>query len=86
METKVAEVQLEEDDFEQWIEVEGREDDRVKEIGRKLHNLLLNLTTGEANAVVKRCRGTHGLWHGKGCARPWTREPWHQESSLSVGP
>ena len=26
-----------------------------------MHNLLLNLTTGEANAVVRRCRGRHGL-------------------------
>ncbi len=29
VETKVPECQLEDEDFEQWIEVEGREDDRA---------------------------------------------------------
>ena len=30
-------------------------------MGAKLHNLLIGLTTGEANAIVRRCRDAHGL-------------------------
>ena len=60
-EAKMAEADLEEDDFATMIAVDGCDEDKVQEIGSKLHNLLLNLTTGEANAVVRRCRGRHGL-------------------------
>ena len=33
-------------------------------ISVKLHNVLLSLTTGEANAAIRRCRG-NGLWAWK---------------------
>ena len=36
----------------------------VQEISVKLHNVLLSLTTGEANAAIRRCRG-NGLWAWK---------------------
>ena len=29
--------------------------EKLKDTAEKMHNLLLNLTTGEANAVVRRC-------------------------------
>ena len=35
-----------------------------REISVKLHNVLLSLTTGEANAAIRRCRG-NGLWAWK---------------------
>ena len=34
---------------------------QIIKIRTKLHNLLLILATGEANTVVERCRGRHGL-------------------------
>ncbi len=58
---KMAEADLEEDDFATRIAMDGCDGDKVQEIGSKLRNLLLNLTTGEANAVVRRCRGRVGL-------------------------
>ena len=36
----------------------------VQEISVKLHNVFLSLTTGEANAAIRRCRG-NGLWAWK---------------------
>jgi hypothetical protein len=33
----------------------------IDQIGSKMNNPLLNLTTSEANAVVRRCRGKQGL-------------------------
>ncbi len=69
VETRVSEGQLEEDDLEQWIEAEGCEDGRAKEIGHKLHNLLLNLTTGEVDAVVRRWEARAADME-EGCARP----------------
>ncbi len=57
VEAKMAEDELQEDDYAQMAGVEGLDDDKLVEIGHAMHNLLLNLTTGEANAVVRRCRG-----------------------------
>ena len=37
------------------------DEDEVEQISAKLYNVLMNITTGEANAVVRRCRG-NGLW------------------------
>ena len=36
----------------------------VQEISVKLHNVLLSVTIGEANAAIRRCRG-NGLWAWK---------------------
>ena len=35
-------------------------DEEATEEGHKMYNLLLNITTGEANAVVRRCPGRNG--------------------------
>ena len=35
-------------------------DDDTEENGQKLHNVLMILTTGEANAAVRRCQGRNG--------------------------
>ncbi len=61
VEAEMAGDELEEDDYAQMVGVEGLDDDKIVEIGHKMHNLLLNLTTGEANAVVRRFRGRNGL-------------------------
>ncbi len=61
----------------------------MKEIGYKLHNLLLNITTGEAHAVVRRCRGRHGLlaWKNQ-CAtlRPRTLASGVKSISQALNP
>ena len=51
---------------ENWALVgdESHTEEAVEEISKKLHNVLLSLTTKEANAVVRRCRG-NGLWAWK---------------------
>ena len=60
VETEMSEAQMEEAD---WVHLADEEcdEEKVKEITEKLHNVLLSLTTGEANAVVRRCRGRNGL-------------------------
>lgn len=59
----VTEKELEE---ENWAELADGfcTTDNVRETTTKLYNLLLSLTTAEANAVVRRCRG-NGLWAWK---------------------
>ena len=61
VEAKLSELELEEEGFEEKLTDFPLDEDEVREIGHMLHNLLLSLTTGEANAVVRRCRGRHGL-------------------------
>ena len=62
VETQVSETNLEEDGYCVYVaEDDTCSEDQISKISTKLHNLLLNLTTGEANAVVRRCRGRHGL-------------------------
>ena len=39
-------------------------DDLLLQTSQKLYNVLLSITTGEANAVVRRCRG-NGMWAWK---------------------
>ena len=41
--------------------IENCDKEAVQDISVKLHNVLLSLTTGEATAVVRRCRG-NALW------------------------
>jgi hypothetical protein len=62
VEAKMSEAELEVDVFP-TVEVAGQEmdDDDLREIRNRMFNILLNLTTGEANAVVRRCRGRCGL-------------------------
>ena len=54
---------VEEEDWTQLADQECTEDN-IDNFSKKLHNLLLSLTTKEANAVVRRCRG-NGLWAWK---------------------
>ena len=61
VETKVAEQELEEEDYPTYLAEDDVDEEQIVLISTKLHNLLLNLTIGEANAVVRRCRGRHGL-------------------------
>ena len=62
IEAKVSEEELERDDYAEKIDLEAEYDeDWVVEISRKVYNLLLNLTTGEANAMIRRCRERNGL-------------------------
>jgi hypothetical protein len=63
VETEMKEEDVEEADWQ--IMADDRFDEiELKEVTEKLHNLLLSLTTGEANAVVRRCR-RNGLWAWK---------------------
>ena len=63
VETEVTEKQAEEQDWGDLADglctVE-----QVREVAVKLYNVLLSITTAEANAVVRRCRG-NGLWAWK---------------------
>ena len=43
---------------------ETQTEEVIEEMSRKVHNILLSLTTKEANAIVRRCRG-NGLWAWK---------------------
>ena len=61
VETRMSEAELMEDGYAEKIADEDIDESQVKEIGAKLHNVLLSLTTGEANAVVRRCRERLGL-------------------------
>ena len=54
---------------EDWEDVVGNPaveatEQEVKEMNTKIYSVLMNLTTGEANAAVRRCRG-NGLWAWK---------------------
>ncbi len=68
-ETKVAGAELEDDQYPTLLVETGLGEDASILVSSKMHNLLLNLTTGEANAVVRRCCGRHGLLAWKGSAR-----------------
>lgn len=63
MDTVVLEMQEKDVEEGDWAFAadETYDEDRVKQISSKLYNVMMNLTTGEANAVVRRCRG-NGLW------------------------
>ena len=63
VETEVTEKQAEHQEWEDLAD--GRcTVDQVQEVAVKLYNVLLSITTAEANAVVRRCRG-NGLWAWK---------------------
>ena len=54
VETKMAESDLKADDYEKTIEDEYfMKGEEVTALSAKFHNLLLNLTTGDANGVVR---------------------------------
>ena len=63
VETEVTEKQAEDQEWEDLAD--GRcTVDQVQDVTVKLYNVLLSITTAEANAVVRRCRG-NGLWAWK---------------------
>jgi hypothetical protein len=50
--------------YDELVDGSMREDwtaDEVEKISYKLHDILINQTTGEAHAVVRRCTGENGL-------------------------
>ena len=53
---KMTEADLEAEDLAQVVD-EDLNEDKIKEINPKVFSVLMNLTTGEANAAVRRCRG-----------------------------
>ena len=63
VESKLTEAELEDEIDDPTVEVNGEEvDDKVlKDVSGKMFNVLMNLTTGEANAVVRRCPKRNGL-------------------------
>ena len=61
VESKVSEADLQVEGLEFEIGDQEVDAETVKVISQKMYNVLLNLTTGEANAVVRRCRGKNGL-------------------------
>ena len=61
VESKISEAELEAVDYVELLTDESCDNDAVTQVSSKVHNHLLNLTTGEANATVRRCRGRHGL-------------------------
>ena len=63
VETEMKEAEVEEADWS-MVADERFGEEKLKEVTEKLHNVLLSLTTGEANAVVRRCR-RNGLWAWK---------------------
>ena len=63
LESVMLEEQAEAKDWE-LVEDDQCPVEAVQEISVKLHNVLLSLTTGEANAAIRRCRG-NGLWAWK---------------------
>ena len=69
VEHKLSEKLLETNGYETVISAmdDGAPDaDQVALIGAKLHRLLIHLTTGDANAVVRR---SHNAWPGRDCQR-----------------
>ncbi len=62
VEAKVAEAELEEDDSATFLADGDMNEVTIDQISSKMPNLiLLKLATGEANAVVRRCRGKQRL-------------------------
>ena len=63
VEDNLSEEEVEADSFTHDLSINeaGVSADDVKEVSQRLRNILLNLTTGEANAVVRRCQGHQGL-------------------------
>ena len=63
VETKMTEEELEgaPDDWEVELDEEMVKTDVLKDTSQKMYNILLNVTTGEANTVVRRCVGRNGL-------------------------
>ena len=59
----MSERDVENEDWDQIVEP-NVDEKAVESMSAKLHNVLLSITTGEANAVVRRCRG-NGLWAWK---------------------
>ena len=79
VETQVSETNLEEDGYYVCVaEDDTCSEDQIIKISKKLHSLLLNLTTGEANAVGEAMPGDMDCSHGSGCAPRLTRGPWYQ--------
>ena len=71
VESTMSEGELEQDIV--MVEVAGEEVDldTLQDINKQIYNILLNLTTAEANAVVRRCKGRNGLLAWKRlCTRP----------------
>ncbi len=60
---KSMESTVEESDWALFASTDYSED-MISEVSKKLYNVLLSLTTKEAIAVVRRCRG-NGLWAWK---------------------
>ena len=62
VENKMAEKDLEADDYASSIALDVAANiEQIEQISARLHNLLTNITTGEANAVVRRSRAENGL-------------------------
>ena len=61
IETQMSEAELQQNDWAELIKDDEISATQVREMGAKLHNLLIGLTTGEANAMVRRCRDARGL-------------------------
>ena len=63
VEDNFSEEEVEADSFTHDLSINeaGVSADDVKEVSQRLHNILLNLTTGEANAAVRRCQGHQGF-------------------------
>ena len=61
VEARMAEDELEIDDFAEFVLIDGVEEKEVKETANKMYNLLLTLTTAEANAMVRRCQGRNDI-------------------------
>lgn len=60
-ETRLTEMELEADDNSYDWDINGADEARVRRTSQKLHNLILNFTTGEANAIFRRVRGRNGF-------------------------
>jgi hypothetical protein len=61
VEAKMSEAELNSDVFKVMVAGQEMDDDDLREVRNRMFNVLLNLTTGEANAVVRRCQGRCGL-------------------------
>ena len=61
VEEDISEAEAESED---WSHGSIHTEEMFGEVSKKVYNLLMNLTSGEANASVRRCRG-NGLWAWK---------------------
>ena len=63
---RMTEETIRDEDWDDLVESPGVEatEQEVKEMSPKIYSVLMNLTTGEANAAVRRCRG-NGIWAWK---------------------